>query len=181
MGADLYNDNYLHSTPELLAVHDEMQSYLYGADGKYRKMTEEEHSAYTELYDKLYNDPRYYFRESYGGGGLLQLMDLSWWQDVIPLQDIHPPEGLTEEEVEAWYEENPNNMSPEACERFRVLLQSRRAIVDAYPDDEWEEGTDFFTGEHYRTNVGEWYRARLERLLEFLRGGVEYGGINASL
>lgn len=183
MGADLYNPGYEKVEPfrSLKNKSDDLYKKFKEIDQRDEANKEKARLEWVKAYDKVMEDPFYYFRESYGGEGLLSLMGLSWWQDVIPLQDITPPDNLTDEEYEKWYEENPINMSPEACQQFIDLLQANRAIIDAYPNDEWEEGTDWFTGEPYKTNVGEWYRNRLDRLIKFLQHGVEFGGIYASL
>lgn len=183
MGADLYNPGYAEIEPfkSLKQKSDALYKKMHALRDHPEPVTEAARTEWLDAYNKVMDNPFYYFRESYGGSGLLNLMGLSWWQDVIPLQDITPPDNLTDEEFEKWYEENPINMSPEACQQFIDLLQANRAIVDAYPEDEWEEGTDWLTHEPYRTNVGEWYRNRFNQLIEFLRKGVETGGIYASL
>jgi len=186
MGADLYNESYAKKNEAISHIKAEADALWKQLDklrrsGADEATVEAARTEWSKVYWKLMEEPKYYFRESYGGEGLLSLMGLSWWQDVIPLIDIEPPAGLEDEQLEEWYEANPNNMSPEACQRFIDLLQANRAIVDAYPEDEWEEGADWLSGEHYRTNVGEWYRERFNHLIEFLRTGVEYGGISASL
>ncbi len=179
MGADLYNVRFNKQSEEYQKAEKEFKEFSALVE---RDMSEASRKHYNELMDKVYCTP-YYFRESYGGEGLLSSLDLSWWRDVIPLFDIAPPEGLNDEEIDAWYDDPQNdiNMSSEACQKFIDLLESRKSMLDASDYDYVEKGNDWFTGEEYETHVGTWYKERYARLIEFLELGKKHGGIYASL
>jgi hypothetical protein len=177
MGADLYNERFNKQSAEYQKAEKEFKEFSEGLDNNMSEVTRKK---YIELMDKVYDHP-YYFRESYGGGGLLSALDLSWWQDVIPLFDNEPEEGLTDEEYEKWSEENDINMTSDACQKFIDLLESRKHMLDAADYDYVEKGKDWFTGEEYETHVGTWYKERYARLVEFLEIGKKHGGIYASL
>lgn len=183
MGADLYNERFKKQSPEFQKREKEFDDYKNSIPND-RKMTDEERKKYFELYDRAYEDP-YYFRESYGGGGLLSALDLSWWRDVGKIIDEcpgnKPPEGLTEEEVDAFYDARDINVDAEGCQKFIDLLESRKHMLDAPDYDFVEKGKDWLTGEEYETHVGNWYRERYDRLIKFLTIAKEHGGFYASI
>lgn len=178
MGADLYNKRFNAQSAEYQKAREDFKNFQ-NAVGNMR-MSDAERKQYGEMMDKVYSHP-YYFRESYGGGGLLAALDLSWWQDVIPLFDITPPEDLSDEEIGEWYDKNDINMSSDACQKFIDLLESRKSMLDAADYDRTESYEDWHTKEPITWHVGDELRKRYNRLVEFLEIGKQYGGIYASL
>lgn len=179
MGADLYNERFNAQSAEYQKAHAEFTEFK-NTVAFVRNMSDDERTHYGELMDKVYNHP-YYFRESYGGGGLLASLDLSWWRDVVPLQDITPPENLSDEEYDEWFDKNNINMSSEACQKFIDLLESRKGMLDAADYDRTESYEDWDTKERITWHVGDELRKKYNRLIEFLEIGKQYGGIYASL
>lgn len=177
MGADLYNHRFRNDTPSIAAAEKEFTEYtaLVGMD-----RTPDQQAHINSLWDKMH--PKgYYFRESYNGEGLLNALDLSWWENIIPLCDVHPPLDATDEEIDLFWEKTDINMSAENCQKFIDLLESRKSILDADDYDHVIEGVDFWTREPYSYNLGNLYRERYAELIEFLQLGIRYGGIYASL
>ena len=178
MGADLYNKRFNAQSAEYQKAKSEFEDFKNTvANGR---MSDASRKHYGELMDKVYEHP-YYFRESYGGGGILAALDLSWWRDVIPLQDIAPPEGLSDDELDEWYNSQDINMSSEACQKFIDLLESRKGMLSAADYDRTESCPDWQTGETITWHVGDELRKRYNRLVDFLVVGVQHGGIYASL
>ena len=178
MGADLYNERFNAQSAEYQKVKADFEDLKNTIGNK--QMSDVDRKQYGELVDKLYSHP-YYFRESYGGGGLISSLDLSWWNDIIPLFDINPPENLSDEEIDAWHDANDINMSSEACQKFIDLLESRKGMLSAADYDRTDSCPDWQTGETITWHVGDELRNRYNRLVDFLVIGVQHGGIYASL
>lgn len=177
MGADLYNERFNKQSAEYQASDKAFKEFQAASKGT---MTDEARKEYRELMDKVYEHP-YYFRESYGGGGLLSALDLSWWRDVVPLCDVQPEDGLTDEEIDAWYDKNDINMSSDGCQKFIELLESRKSMLDAADYDYTDSCEDWHTKEPITWHVGDELRKKYNRLVEFLEIGKQHGGIYASL
>jgi hypothetical protein len=180
MGADLYNERFNAQSAEYQNAKTDFEDFKKTIGNG--PMSEVSRKHYGELLDKMYAHP-HYFRESYGGGGLLAALDLSWWNDVIPLFDINPPENLSDEEIDAWHSDPQNdiNMSSDACQKFIDLLESRKGMLDAADYDRTDSCPDWRTGEIVTWHVGDELRKRYDRLVDFLTVGVKHGGIYASL
>ena len=87
MGADLYIDSIIEAAK---ARHQAEWEELWETDdADYpEKEQGERRKRRNALYDEVYHESGGYFRESYGGGGLLNFLGLSWWRDVGALLDL---------------------------------------------------------------------------------------------
>lgn len=121
-----------------------------------------------KLVDEAYNHlwgGDHYFRDSYNSTSVLWRLGLSWWQDLNP--------DITDEEAEV-------NCSPQLCRQFlekvqaaHFTLPTRRELEDGHATVE-DEGSNSVEGWH------NYYTAKRDRLVAFLKRAIENGGMYAS-
>jgi hypothetical protein len=134
-------------------------------------------AAVEEASDSMYSD-ECYFRDSYNSSSVMAMLNLSWWRDVIPLCDEY------EATLPKFKEENGNevvkgsndpfyvNMGPVQIQKLIDMVEAAQLKTvdskDIHPDETVEE-------------VEKYFREKKVRLVEFLKRGIEHGGIYASL
>lgn len=94
-----------------------------------------------------------YFRESYGGGGLLSRLGLSWWQDFGPLVD----KGI---------------MPPENAAKFLKILKERKPTIKSTA--EWAVEKKITIDEKNTLAAWDRYHTRAKKeLIDFLQKAID--------
>ncbi len=75
MGADLYMNK---------AYDQRIEEYRASLNGLGKRPSPEELEPY---YDKIFKQGDVYFRDSYNSRSVMWAMDMSWWDDVLPMLD----------------------------------------------------------------------------------------------
>tara|TARA_R100000353_G_scaffold165176_1_gene126195 strand:+ start:38 stop:499 length:462 start_codon:yes stop_codon:yes gene_type:complete len=83
MGADVYLEK---AYDKKYADHKETLDSFPKANSDV-ELTEVQRKHMSDIYDDLYKQGDVYFRDSYNSGSVLWAMNLSWWDDILPMCD----------------------------------------------------------------------------------------------
>lgn len=168
MGADLYitsiyNENMKKYQKRFSEAIHKRDSLPLGT-----KPRKEAQKIVEQIYNKMYS--KGYFRESYGGPGLMAAYGLSWWQNVAKLQNSRGVIG--ENGIEQLLDIFKKKIS------FEDFSSNIQKIVDDYnsgPSRSLPKTLEEFAGEPMK----DYYKWVLKRRLEFnkfLKTALEVDG-----
>lgn len=158
MGADLYiheifKPNYNRRCEEYIKLEEERKR-LSAQDEVDEAAVKQIDKEIHKVYDAMYSEG--YFRDSYNPSSVMWCMKLSWWRDVLPLLD------------------DSGRLVGENIHKLIDMINSAGFCVPSTIEDlnVMNLSTD---GED---PVGEWndyYKAKREKLLNFLKAATELG------
>jgi len=157
MGADIYmagfseySEQFQPAFQEAAAARD--RAHEEGDKAKADKLQEE----VSKLYDKMYGDNPYYFRDSYNCTSILWQLGLSWWSDI---GDRLNEEGELEEEGIRWLLEQVQDGEIPPAEELRL---------DNAADADTPEGLQSWR---------EFFVKKQQSLIEFLQRALDEGKV----
>lgn len=161
MGADLYNSKYAERSKVIQSAQKAMEKMREAG------VTDKNRAAYITLMDTVYDDPFYYFRDSYNNSSLLWQLGLSWWTDVIPLYLKRPTKDI--------------NMGVQACRKLKKMLTEARPVFVANmaklnKDADWK-----WSPQDTPEDVRKYFNNKYDELHKFLDQAIVDGGMYASL
>jgi hypothetical protein len=83
MGADVYLEKAYDK--KFADKKETLEGFAH--DANHDELTEAQKKHMMDVYDDLYKQGDVYYRDSYNSGSVLWAMNLSWWDDVLPMCD----------------------------------------------------------------------------------------------
>lgn len=163
MGADIYIQ-YPEAEAERDALHEQFLTVVKARDQSPRGSEEFKRLAEqgTALYDQMYTNNPYYFRDSYNSSSLLWLLNLSWWTDVGALlkqYDGNPPDTEDEDREPLL-----------SVEGIRVFLRKVEALH--LTDAQVRKVAHDWEGETFDSMM-TYFTEKRQRLIDFLNRAID--------